>query len=173
MKRTTKRKIEKIALTVGQEILWALKDFGEMIPYPFEGPGQHLRRLREYDRYKVSRSLWELSRQGLVKKAKRERKVYYYLTDLGRAKSLRYIYAKRPKVSKVNGLSTIVIFDIPEQKRKARQFLRRFLIQNGFTMLQRSVFIGRWEIQPEFKELLKELKIDLDVSVIEGRVLHN
>jgi DNA-binding transcriptional regulator PaaX len=173
MKRTTKRKLKKAAKAITNEILWTLRDLGELVPYPFEGKYQHLQRLRNYDRYKVSRALRDLSTQGLVKKVSRERKIYYGLTDLGRAKSLRYAYLKKHKRAKTNGLSTIIIFDIPEEKRKARRFLRKFLKDNGFINLQKSVLIGPWEIHPEFKDLLRELKVELNVSVIEGRVLYN
>lgn len=172
MKKTTKRKLKQKAGQVTNEILWVLRDLAEMVPYPFESKYEHINRLRYYDRYKVSRALGDLTRQGLVKKVRREKKVYYSLTDLGRAKSLKYAYSKKERAAKTNGLSTIVIFDIPEERRKARDFLRRFLKKNGFMMLQRSVFIGRFEIQPEFKELLSELKVDLNVKVLEGRVLY-
>lgn len=160
-------------MAITNEILWVLRDLGEMVPYPFEGKYQHIQRLRNYDRYQVSRALGDLSKQGLIKKIKKEKKTYYSLTDLGRAKSLKYFYLRKPKKAKVNGFSTIIIFDIPEEKRKARKFLRRFLKQNGFINLQKSVLIGPWEIHPEFKDLLKELKVELNVSVIEGRVLYN
>lgn len=172
MKRTTKNKIKKRVRVITEEILWTLRDLGELVPYPFESKYQHIQRLRHYDRYKVSRALGDLSKNGFIKKIKREKKVYYSLTDLGRAKSLKYAYSRKLKKVKTNGLSTIVIFDVPEEKKKSREFLRRFLVQNGFIMLQRSVFIGPWEIHPEFRELLRELKIELSVSVIEGRVLY-
>src|SRR5438067_544827 len=60
----------------------------------------------------------------------------------------------------------------PLSLRNLRNYLRRFLKDNGFYMLQRSVFIGPWIIHGEFKELLKELKVELNVSIIEGRVLY-
>ncbi len=172
MNRSTKRKIRNRVESVTNEILWFLRDIGEAIPYPFEGKNHHIQRLRYYDRYKVSRAFWELNRKGLIKKVKKDKKFYYTITDLGRAKSLKYSYSKKPKITKVNGFATIVIFDIPEAKRKARRFLRRFLKDNGFINLQKSVMIGPWELHPEFKELLKELKIELNVSIIEGRVMY-
>ena len=172
MKRTTKIKIKKAVVNLTQEILWTLRNLAELMPYPFEGKYQHVQRLRHYDRYKVSRAFWELERKGLIKKVKKEQKIYYKITDLGRAKSFKHFYSQKPKIRKSNGLATIIIFDIPEEKKKARDFLRRFLGQNGFTMLQRSVFIGPWELHSEFKELLKELKLELHVSIIEGRVMY-
>ncbi|OGE74192.1 MAG: CRISPR-associated endonuclease Cas2 [Candidatus Doudnabacteria bacterium RIFCSPLOWO2_02_FULL_42_9] len=171
MKRTTKRKIKKRLKTITGELLWFLRDMGELIPYPFEGKYQYIKRLKYYDRYKISRAFWELDRDGLVKKIKKERKTYYQITNLGRARSLKYIYSRKLRRAKNNGFSTLVMFDIPEEKKKARQFLRRFLIQNGFMMLQKSVFIGPWELLPEFKELLKELQVELNVNILEGRML--
>ena len=173
METTHQLKLKHKTAAITNEVLWFLKDMGQLVPYPFEGKYQHIQRLRHYDRYKVSRALWDLSNKGLVKKLNRTGKIYYEITNLGRARSLKYEYLRKPRKVKTNGLSTLIIFDIPEEKKKARGFLRRFLIQNGFIMLQKSVFIGRWEIDPQFKDLLKALKIDLNVSVIEGRVLHS
>jgi DNA-binding transcriptional regulator PaaX len=173
MKTATKKIIKRKAYEITEEILLTLKDLSQVIPHPFESKSEHIQRLRRYSRGQITRGLGDLANQGLIKKIKRERKTYYGITDLGRARALKYQYATMPKKAKSNGFSTLVIFDIPEEKKKARGFLRRFLIQNGFTMLQRSVFIGRWEIEKEFKDILKELKIDSNVSIIEGRVLYN
>ncbi|MBI3952546.1 MAG: CRISPR-associated endonuclease Cas2 [Candidatus Doudnabacteria bacterium] len=171
MKAAPETKIKRYAKRITEEILCFLRDVGEMVPYPFEGKYQYIRRLNNYERYKISRAFWDLKRQGLVKKVEKNKKAYYIITDLGRAKSLRYSYSQAGKKRKDNGFSTIVIFDIPEEKRKARNFLRQFLKINGFINLQKSVMIGPWELHPEFKELLAELKIDPYVSVLEGRVL--
>ena len=172
METSRKLKVKEKTARITDEVLWVLNDMAQLVPYPIEGKYQHTQRLRHYDRYKVSRALWDLSNRGLVKKVSRTGKTYYQITNLGRLRSLKYEYLRKPKTAKTNGLSTLIIFDIPEEKKKARGFLRRFLVQNGFLMLQKSVFMGRWEVDPQFRDLLKELKIDLNVSVIEGRVLY-
>lgn len=99
--------------------------------------------------------------------------IKYELTDLGKARALVWTYKKKTKTARTDGLATIVIFDIPEEKRKARNFLRRFLKENNFTQLQKSVFIGRFKLLAEFKQILHELDVEFNVSVLEGRVLHD
>lgn len=174
MKRTTKRKIKKKVIALTKEILYILRDIAEAIPYPLETKYEYTRRLRNYQNYGVSRAFWELEKQGLVKKIKKEKKrVEYVLTDLGRAKSLKYVYGRKQKIERKDGLSTIVIFDISEEKKRVRDFLRRLLTQNGFTLFQESIFISRYKLLPEFREILSDLKIEHDVKILEGRIVLN
>jgi DNA-binding transcriptional regulator PaaX len=163
----------KRRIIITKEILWILRDMAELIPQPFETKYDHIRRLKGYKSDKVDRALTKLVSDGLVKKFKNKSKISYSITDLGRVKSIKYAYSKKGKKQKINGLLSIVIFDIAEEKRKARDFLRKFLIDNGFTMLQRGVFIAPWEIHAEFIELLKELKIQSYVSLIEGKIIRS
>src|SRR3989338_9830808 len=68
----------------------------------------------------INRSLQELEKQRLIRKKKIRQKIIYEITDLGKAKSLKWRYKRKAKAARSDGLSTIVIFDIPETKRKAR-----------------------------------------------------
>ena len=120
----------------------------------------------------INRSLLELERQRLIRKKQNRQKLVYEVTDLGKAKSLKWRYKQKVKQVRRDGMSTIVIFDIPEAIRKARNFLRRFLHENNFTPLQESVFIGRFYLLKEFNVLLDELRIKEYVDVLEGRIPH-
>ena len=53
----------------------------------------------------------------------------------------------------------IIIFDIPENKRQSRKFLRAALKTIGFRMLQKSVWIGEIKIPKEFVFCLRSMSI--------------
>lgn len=53
----------------------------------------------------------------------------------------------------------IIIFDIPEKERKARDILRFTLNNLGFTRLQKSVLVGKVKVPEELIEDLRRWKI--------------
>ena len=87
-----------------------------------------------YPRSTYYYKLRKFKKQGLLKP--QNRKKYpntLILTDKGR----ELIKKSKAAVKRTDGLSTIVLFDIPEEKRKARDTLRRYLIRSGYTTIMR------------------------------------
>ena len=61
---------------------------------------------------------------------------------------------------KENSAETVIIsFDIPEKEKYKRDWLRKTLIELGFSMLQKSVWIGNVKLPEEFINDLREIKI--------------
>ena len=56
-------------------------------------------------------------------------------------------------------ITTVVIFDIPESKKKKREFLRAELVALGFVLAQKSVWTGTRTLPREFIAFLKEEKL--------------
>jgi len=83
-----------------------------------------------------------LERKGLLERAPNTAARIYRLTELGRLQAL----GGRDPEAKWNRVWDrkwrLVIFDIPETRRKARLRLRRFLREQGFGYLQQSVWIS-------------------------------
>jgi|WetSurMetagenome_2_1015567.scaffolds.fasta_scaffold333951_1 CRISPR-associated endonuclease Cas2 len=99
----------------------------------------------------IRQSLWRLRRNGFVEK--RDNK--YILTETGK-KIIQYAIGR----SKVLGTKwdrkyRIVIFDIPESKKKIRSWLRQELQLLSYRKLQESVFIGKYPLP---KSLISEIK---------------
>ena len=63
--------------------------------------------------------------------------------------------------------SVVVIFDIPEKFSKKRKWLRGALKILGFSMVQRSVWMGKVKIPAELIEDLRELEIAQYVEIFE------
>lgn len=53
----------------------------------------------------------------------------------------------------------LLMFDIPEEKRQHRDWLRTQLREYGYIMIQRSVWVGPSPLPKEFTDYIKSLKI--------------
>ncbi len=67
----------------------------------------------------------------------------------------------------------IVLFDIPNTKKVAREALRRKLKELGFQRLQKSVFVCPWECIDEIVFLRKFFEIEPHVSIILAEAIDN
>ena len=52
------------------------------------------------------------------------------------------------------------MFDIPTDKKAHREWLRWHLKKFGYIMIQKSVWVGPFPLPKEFKEYIKEIKLD-------------
>ena len=85
------------------------------------------------------------------------------LLDKGRmffVNPTRFIKTKPSKDKKI-----VVLFDIPETKKKIREWLRSQLKLWEFTMIQKSVWIGDGPLPKEFSERLKLLGVNKGVKI--------
>jgi CRISPR-associated endonuclease Cas2 len=156
---------KKLILLAAEDLFELAKNVGELLEEIIFTPYGKLR-IGGVPRTTYYHKLERYERHGLVKKVRKKYGNHYILTE--KAKQLR----KNPriKINRTDDLSTIIMFDIPEEKHKARDTFRRFLLKNGYTHLQKSVFISPFKIFGELKDLAKELKIDRDITVISGKV---
>ena len=103
----------------------------------------------------VRTNFYRLEKQGLIKKD--PKKKVYYLTDKGEEFACyienRFLILNESWDKKLR----IVIFDIPEQKRYWRVYLKQELELMQFKQLQKSVYVGRYPL-PE--SLIKEIEKD-------------
>ena len=82
-----------------------------------------------------------LTENSKAKKANRKRK-FYYLTFNSPFKD------SSPK-------NLIVMYDIPDDKKKERDWFRRQLKHFGYIMIQRSVWVGPSPLPKEFRDYVK------------------
>jgi DNA-binding transcriptional regulator PaaX len=122
----------------------------------------------QISRSQVNNAVTKLKQHGWIEKKIINDKVYYAITKQGKTQALIY---NSKTFSRTRGkTSTIVIFDIPEEKRTFRNFVRRLLQNMDFTMLQRSVFITPYILPEDFYTLLREMKLLEYFLFIEGRL---
>jgi len=114
-------------------------------------------------------ALRRLEKSGYVRRvagAKRR----YKLTLAGRRRALKLRLYRKPAGQQVwDGKWRVLIFDVPERRRAARDFLRRELRLFEFKQLHRSVWVSPFDIPANFQELLGEagLKFDTRLLIVE------
>jgi len=82
-----------------------------------------------------------------------------YLTEKGILEFIKFRI--QDKESSWDGKWRMVIFDIPEEKRAQRDFLRRQLRWLGFKELQKSVWVFPYDIKQELEEVLTICKSNI------------
>ena len=96
------------------------------------------------DRVANKFSFWRLTKSGLNKLLDLE------LKFKDRLESLKPAYLEKDSLK-------LVIFDIPEKRKRYRQWLRETLINFGFKMLQKSVWLGENKLPENFIHALRRL----------------
>lgn len=95
------------------------------------------------------------------------------ITDKGKEKLLRYnlddIEIKKPK--KWDRIWRVVTFDIPEDKRQARDALRNKLKELGFCQLHKSVFVFPYPCLDEIQFIEEIFMIGSYVNFIEAKTI--
>ena len=92
------------------------------------------------------------------------------LTDKGKSQAL---WTKmRLEDEKWDGLWRLVIWDIPEKRRNARDLLRHQLKQLGFEKLQNSVWVSKKDCTKLLKEYINKVGIGDWVKVLETKELN-
>lgn len=145
-------------LTVTKTILAILWEGGEtMIKAFFPHPYSHIfcnHKKKQHYYY----SLYHLKKKGLIKKVgtdtfrlsrKGEKEAFFAHLD-------SQIALYQSKKRKWDGQWRMIIFDIPEKKRKYRDYLRQILKTLGFKELQKSIWVTPHPIPDFLKELLWE-----------------
>lgn len=125
-------------------------------------PNKFFNELEKNSKYKQStlkNAYWRAGQRGFIKFENKNPS----LTDAGREKINDY----EPKYLGRNA-SLVLIFDIPEEKRKARQQLRELIKSWDFVQIQKSV----WASDKDYRELLidvvSELRLAGCVEIYEG-----
>ena len=109
-----------------------------------------------------------LERQKLISWGEKNGELQLMLEEKGRKRILQYKMdtLALKNTGRWDGFWRVVIFDIPEDNRKAREFFREKLKDLSFQKLQKSVFITRLECKDEIDFLRHSLEISPYVSYI-------
>ena len=133
------------------------------------------KRIQRETKQKYYNLIYKLKTSGLIAEKKKDDKKFFILTKKGKKKlfSLREKNQKRlPDISYLrpkeeSNKLVIVIFDIPEQERRKRGWLRAALKNLGLKMVQKSVWIGKVKIPKEFLDDLFKLRLIDYIEIFE------
>lgn len=119
---------------------------------------------REYERKQGKRKIGQLiaylKRNGCIKIKNLEEKQAVLITRKGTDKILKIQFKTKEKKKRPDGKWQMLIFDIPEKKRRLRDLLRENLNILGFKMLQQSVWVCPYDVLRETESLLRRYSID-------------
>jgi len=114
------------------------------------------------DKWRLRRTLFNLTKEKLVEISYNKKgEEIIKITGDGEKRVLKYTYndIKIPVPKKWDKLWRLVIFDIPEAQRRARDALTSKLRELGFYPLQKSVFIFPYECRNEIDFVCEHFKV--------------
>lgn len=123
---------------------------------------------KKYNQWYLARALQRLRKQKMIKFETEGEKTLVELTGLGRKKILRYsleqLEIKRPRFW--DRRWRLVIYDVPNQKRRAAEQLNRTLNRLEMYRLQKSVFLYPFPCEEEVEFLREYLEIGDNVWLL-------
>lgn len=168
-----KIKIQKTEI-IAREILLYFVDFFRFTIPMFDKAGVYRIPFKEYDKFrlkdkiKFSHEIYRLKRSGVIKKYVDEKGEFIEITQKGR-KFIKKIFTEQLAIklpAKWDKKWRLVIFDIPDTKKKERNILREKLERLGFLKLQESVYVYPFECSREIEALKKMYLIEPYVQYV-------
>lgn len=123
---------------------------------------------KKYETVQLSQALYRLKKRKAVAIKEVNGKTVIRLTERGKRRKLEYDieYLKVPKQIKWDGKWRMAMFDIPEDKKVARETLRRKLVQLGFAQFQKSVWVYPYPCENEIDFITEFYSIAKYVNLI-------
>ncbi|HBQ51040.1 TPA: CRISPR-associated endonuclease Cas2 [Candidatus Daviesbacteria bacterium] len=120
---------------------------------------------RPLKKTELARALKRLRERGLIDFMENDQ-LAYKLTDKGRQKAVWQSVILKDE--KWDGKWRLVIFDIPEKRKQARNLLRRSLKKWGFVAWQKSVWATKKNCTQVLRNFIKNVGIENWVMVVES-----
>lgn len=116
----------------------------------------------KYFKYQtLANACYSLQKRGLIKKSNNGVSDYFITI-----KGVEFLKEGSTRLEIFNSdinenlpKNLMVIYDIPESKKKERDWFRRHLIKFNFIMIQKSVWVGPSPLPKEFVDYVKEIKL--------------
>lgn len=122
---------------------------------------------REIKREDLGRIIKRLEKQQMIAIREVGDKVQIEITEKGKRRLLEYDFEKiERKAKKRDGKWRLIVFDIPENKKRNRDAFRRKLLQLGCERLQDSVFVSAFPCKDEVDFLCHYLEISDYVTLV-------
>lgn len=143
----------------------------QRIGNPYSPASQHILAARE-NKKRCRALIQKLTSKAFIEHTIKKNKHCFHLT----AKGMHYLARMREKQSLQETPATaraenarwiIIAFDIPEKKRSQRDWIRKTLATMGFSMIQKSVWMGRAVLPDAFVNQIARRDISSCVEILE------
>ncbi len=154
-------------ITKTQEILKIIFEISRDVLNDLPTKSSIIKAFKNYNLKMSNPMLYQLEKRGYLRKIELEGDVVYRLTRRGRLKILKYYYGGYSKKdTNWDGKWRIVIFDIPNTKKKAREAFRGKLYELGFKKFQKSVWVYPYEAKEYLDIVIEEFYLSPYVSYL-------
>jgi len=145
------------------------KLYGGMPKYDYHRLYKDYNQVQPITRSAFSKKVYSLDRHGLIEYANDQE---FILTDRG-LRRINFIRLEKLKLEnkKRDGLWRIIIFDVPEKNRSARELLRSKLLDFECYQLQKSVYATPYVCEKEVNEIARILNISRFIDIILAKSL--
>lgn len=116
-----------------------------------------------YKKQSVANAVYRLKKEGYIKK---DGDFLFAMP-----KSQKYIESKKArflvfdsKIKEKSPKNLIVMFDIPEERKAEREWLRFHLKKFNYEMIQKSVWVGPSPLPKEFLDYVKEINLENNIK---------
>jgi len=125
----------------------------------------------DYKSTNLYSALYRSLKTGEIERIVENGKPYYQITSLGKKKLIRKFPLFALQKQKWDGYWRVVIFDIREKASKLRKRLRSELVNLGFAMWQRSVYITPFNVAEDVRDFLVVHGLKDEVYVLVAKEL--
>ena len=122
-------------MTFITKLLYFIDEVGEFVPQQKHA----YRLLRKVYAPTYYKSLERLESRGLIERKQSARNKQVFMVT---AKGRQILTKPTLRIKRTDGLGTIIAYDIPQSKRRERDTLRRYLIKQGYVLIQKSLFLS-------------------------------
>lgn len=117
-------------------------------------------RWNSYRKADIARFSKRFYKQKLLRSSEKGGETTLILSENGQKKTLRYNFDELALKKKASSKITVICFDIPEQKKLAREMLRKKLKELGFVQIQKSIYASAYDCGDEIEFIVNFLQID-------------
>jgi len=130
---------------------------------------------KKFDERKIARALERLKKNRLIILREQDGKFQVELTKKGKRKveEIQFENMFIKKSSSWDGQWRVLIFDIPDKYKKARDALREKLQKIGFYQLQKSVWVHPYPCEKEIQFLCELFNIAPFVNIIQAGKIYD
>lgn len=162
MKKVYTREVLKVVAAGG--LILGTGIFGPGLPVIVEGA---VRGWEHFSRTDLGRIIKRLEKQEMISIREKDGKISIEITEKGKRRLLEYDFENiMLKAKRRDGKWRIIIFDIPEGKKRNRDAFRRKLEQLDCVRLQDSVFVSAFPCKDEIDFLSNYLQVSDFVTLL-------
>jgi CRISPR-associated endonuclease Cas2 len=120
---------------------------------------------KKQERRNFNQLIYYLKKKGYIKIKNLEQKQAALITQKGAEKILKTKLKKKEREKRADGKWQMIIFDIPEKKKRMRELLRDSLYFLGYQKLQQSVWVCPYNVLKETEAILRNYSLDQHVKL--------